>query len=120
MKKPSFHSLRFFTGTLYFIGCNRVRKGPGKSKIRIVRYKETPPGLAPTAKLLSPFANARIEIANAFVGNLETKMTEEVKVETVKEIDEFAIPGLDPEATVENGADPTTEDDNCSGGACKI
>ena len=41
-------------------------------------------------------------------------MTEEVKVETVKETDEFAIPGLDPEATVEKGADPTTEDDNCS------
>lgn len=47
-------------------------------------------------------------------------MTGEVKVETVKETDEFAIPGLDPEATVEKGADPTTEDDNCSGGACKI
>lgn len=47
-------------------------------------------------------------------------MTEEVKVETVKETDEFAIPGLDPEAAVEKGADPTAEDDNCSGGACKI
>lgn len=120
MKKPRFHSLRFFTGALYFIGYNRVRKGPGKSKIRIVRYKETPPGMAPMAKLLSPFANVRIEKANAFVRNLEAKMSEEVKVENVKETDEFAIPGLDPEATVEKGADPTTEDDNCSGGACKI
>lgn len=121
MKKPRFHSLRFFTGTLYFIGYNRVRKGPGKSKMRIVRYKETPPGLAPMAKLLSPFANLNIKTVNPFVKNLETKkMTEEVKVETVKETDEFAIPGLDPEATVEKGADPTTEDDNCSGGACKI
>lgn len=54
MKKPRFHSLRYFTGTVYFIGYNRVRKGPGKSKVRVVRYKETPPGLAPMAKLLSP------------------------------------------------------------------
>lgn len=40
MKKPYFHNLRFFTGTLYFIGYNRVRKGPGKSKIRTVQYKK--------------------------------------------------------------------------------
>lgn len=120
MKKPRFHNLRFFTGALYFVGYNRVRKGPGKSKMRIVRYKETPPGLAPMAKLLSPFANLKIKTVNPFVRNLGTKMSEEVKVENVKETDEFAIPGLDPEATVEKGADPTTEDDNCSGGACKI
>lgn len=120
MKKPRFHSLRYFTGTVYFIGYNRVRKGPGKSKVRVVQYKETPPSLPRLAMLLSPFANLKIETANAFVRNLETKMTEEVKVENVKESDEFAIPGLDPEATVEKGADPTTEDDNCSGGACKI
>lgn len=120
MKKPRFHSLRFFTGTVYFIGYNRVRKGPGKSKVRVVQYKETPPSLPRMAMLLSPFANLKIETANTFVRNLETKMTEEVKVETVKETDEFAIPGLDPETTVEKGADPTTEDDNCSGGACKI
>ena len=73
MKKPRFHSLRFFTGTLYFIGYNRVRKGPGKPKMRIVRYKETPPGLAPMAKLLSPFANLKIKTVNPFVRNLETK-----------------------------------------------
>ena len=40
MKKPYFHNLRFFTGTLYFIGYNRVRKGPGKSKVRSVQYKK--------------------------------------------------------------------------------
>lgn len=120
MKKPRFHSLSYFTGTVYFIGYNRVRKGPGRSKVRVVQYKEAPPSLPRLAMLLSPFANLKIEIANSFVRKLGTKMTEEVKVETVKETDEFAIPGLDPEATVEKGADPTTEDDNCSGGACKI
>ena len=40
MKKPYFHNLRFFTGTLYFIGYNRVRKGHGKSKVRTVQYKK--------------------------------------------------------------------------------
>ncbi|EDC4983410.1 hypothetical protein GAP86_18515 [Salmonella enterica] len=120
MKKPRFHNLRYFTGTVYFIGYNRVRKGPGKSKVRVVQYKETPPSLPRLAMLLSPFANLKIKTVNPFVRNLGTKMSEEVKVENVKETDEFAIPGLDPEATVEKGADPTTEDDNCSGGACKI
>lgn len=40
MKKPYFHNLRFFTGTLYFIGYKRVRKGPGKSKVRTVQYRK--------------------------------------------------------------------------------
>lgn len=31
-----------------------------------------------------------------------------------------AIPGLDPDAGVEGGVDPSKEDDNCAGGACKI
>ena len=30
------------------------------------------------------------------------------------------IPGLDPDAGVEGGVDPSKEDDNCTGGACKI
>lgn len=53
MKKPRFHSLRFFTGTVYFIGYSRVRKGTSKSKVRTVRYKETSPSRAPAAMFLS-------------------------------------------------------------------
>lgn len=30
------------------------------------------------------------------------------------------IPGLDPDVGVEGGVDPSKEDDNCTGGACKI
>lgn len=30
------------------------------------------------------------------------------------------IPGLDPDASVEGGVDPSKDDDNCTGGACKI
>lgn len=30
------------------------------------------------------------------------------------------VPGLDPEATVVGGVDPSKDDDNCAGGACKI
>lgn len=30
------------------------------------------------------------------------------------------VPGLDPDAGVEGGVDPSKEDDNCPGGACKI
>lgn len=30
------------------------------------------------------------------------------------------IPGVDPDAGVEGGVDPSKEDDNCAGGACKI
>lgn len=73
MKKPRFHSLRYFTGTVYFIGYNRVRKGPGRSKVRVVQYKEAPPSLPRLAMLLSPFANLNIKTVNPFVRNLETK-----------------------------------------------
>lgn len=31
-----------------------------------------------------------------------------------------SLPGLDPEATVDGGVDPSKDDDNCTGGACKI
>ena len=34
--------------------------------------------------------------------------------------DEMVIPGLDPDAGVEGGVDPSKDDDNCTGGACKI
>lgn len=34
--------------------------------------------------------------------------------------DEFSIPGLDPNAVAEGGADASQEDDGCASGACKI
>lgn len=36
------------------------------------------------------------------------------------DVDFNNIPGVDPDAGVEGGVDPSKEDDNCAGGACKI
>ncbi|QVW55239.1 hypothetical protein pEaSNUABM29_00199 [Erwinia phage pEa_SNUABM_29] len=34
--------------------------------------------------------------------------------------DEFSLPGLDPNLTVEGGVDAAKDDESCPGGACKI
>lgn len=36
------------------------------------------------------------------------------------EEEEFEIPGLDVDAVVEGGEDPSNDNEDCEGGACKI
>ncbi|ANZ48541.1 hypothetical protein BIZ78_gp034 [Erwinia phage vB_EamM_Caitlin] len=51
---------------------------------------------------------------------MEKQVIEKQDTNTLDDMFGGDIPGLDPDVGVEGGVDPSKEDDNCTGGACKI